>query len=107
MTEAAKVPVKAEQKGEAKATVPQVLRPFESLRREVDRLFDDFGTEFWRSPFRRSLSKRRSAPPSSGSTMSVSITCTEAKCLFSVSISASRAGWLAIGSKTMAAVLFR
>ena len=57
MTEAAKVPVKAEQKGEAKATVPQVLRPFESLRREVDRLFDDFGTEFWRSPFRRSLSE--------------------------------------------------
>ena len=52
MTEAAKVPVKAEQKGEAKAAVPQVWRPFESLRREVDRLFEDFGTEFWRSPFR-------------------------------------------------------
>ena len=30
-------------------------RPFETLRREVDRLFDDFGTEFWRSPFRRPL----------------------------------------------------
>ena len=57
MTEAAKVPVKAEQKGEAKAAVPQAWRPFEFLRREVDRLFDDFGTEFWRSPFRRSLSE--------------------------------------------------
>ena len=55
MTEAAKVPVKAEQKSEAKVAVPQVWRPFKSLRREVDRLFDDFGTEFWRSPFRRSL----------------------------------------------------
>lgn len=55
MAEAAKVPVKAEQKGEAKTAVPQVWRPFESLRREVDRLFDDFGTGFWHSPFRRSL----------------------------------------------------
>lgn len=54
MTEAAKVPVKAEQKREGKG-VPQVWHPFETLRREVDRLFDDFGTEFWRSPFRREL----------------------------------------------------
>lgn len=48
MTEAAKVPAKAEGKDQ-----PQVWRPFETLRREVDRLFDDFGTEFWRSPFGR------------------------------------------------------
>lgn len=54
MTEAAKVPVKAEQKSEGKGQ-PQMWRPFETLRREVDRLFDDFGTEFWRSPARRSL----------------------------------------------------
>ena len=57
MTEAARVPVNAEQKGEVKAAMPQAWRPFESLRREVDRLFDDFGTEFWSSPFRRSLSE--------------------------------------------------
>ena len=56
MTEAAKVPVKTEPKGQATAAAPQVWRPFETLRREVDRLFDDFGAEFWRSPFRRSLS---------------------------------------------------
>ncbi|MBY0320836.1 MAG: Hsp20/alpha crystallin family protein [Reyranella sp.] len=55
MTEAAKVPVKTEPKGQATGAAPQVWRPFEALRREVDRLFDDFGTEFWRSPFRRSL----------------------------------------------------
>jgi len=54
MTESAKVPVKAEQKSEGKGA-PQVWRPFETLRREVDRLFDDFGSEFWRAPFRRSL----------------------------------------------------
>ncbi|MBY0320849.1 MAG: Hsp20/alpha crystallin family protein [Reyranella sp.] len=54
MTETAKVPVKAEQTSAGKDQ-PQVWRPFETLRREVDRLFDDFGTEFWRSPLRRSL----------------------------------------------------
>ncbi|HLN08511.1 MAG TPA: Hsp20/alpha crystallin family protein [Xanthobacteraceae bacterium] len=55
MAEAAtKLPIKTE----AKETAPAVQRPshpFESLRREVDRLFDDFGTGFWRAPFRRSL----------------------------------------------------
>jgi HSP20 family protein len=56
MSEAAKVPVKAEQMSEGKGQ-PQVWRPIETLRREVDRLFDDFGTEFWRAPFRRSLSE--------------------------------------------------
>ncbi len=50
MTEAAKVPVKPSQK----FVSSQALRPFQALRREVDRLFEDFGGEFWRSPFRRS-----------------------------------------------------
>lgn len=54
MTEAAKVPVKAEQESEGKGQ-PQMWRPFETLRHEVDRLFDDFGNEFWRSPLRRSM----------------------------------------------------
>lgn len=43
----------------ARATAPvaasQPWRPFESLRREVDRLFEDFGRGFWRPPFGRSL----------------------------------------------------
>src|SRR6516162_4833825 len=30
-------------------------RPLESLRQEIDRLFDDFGVGSWRSPFRSSL----------------------------------------------------
>ena len=55
MTEATgKVPVKAEEKSPARATAPQGLRPFESLRREVDRLFQDFDQGFLRPPFRRS-----------------------------------------------------
>jgi HSP20 family protein len=45
-----KVPVKTE-----KSPAPQIWQPFDSLRREVDRLFDDFGGGFWRSPFRSPL----------------------------------------------------
>ena len=33
----------------------QTWQPFESLRREVDRLFEDFGGSLWRSPFRSPL----------------------------------------------------
>jgi HSP20 family protein len=29
-----------------------VWHPFEGLRKEVDRLFDEFGDDFWRRPFR-------------------------------------------------------
>jgi len=49
----AKVPGKVER------TAPSTLepwRPFESFRREVDRLFDDFSGGIWRSPFGRSFS---------------------------------------------------
>jgi HSP20 family protein len=55
MTEAAtKLPVKTEQKSEVKSPPTQPWHPVETLRREVDRLFEDFGMDFWRSPFRRS-----------------------------------------------------
>jgi HSP20 family protein len=56
MAEAAtKLPVKTEEKKkiEEKATAPQAWRPFEALRREVDRLFEDFDRGGWTSPFRR------------------------------------------------------
>jgi HSP20 family protein len=48
----AKVPGKAEKM--APSTL-QPWRPFESFRREVDRLFDDFSSGIWRSPFGRSF----------------------------------------------------
>ena len=48
-----KLPVKNEKAGEP--TLMQAWRPFETLRREVDRLFNDFDVGFWRSPFRRSV----------------------------------------------------
>ncbi len=48
MAEPTKLPVKNE-----KASTPEAWAPFASLRREVDRLFDDFDGGFFRS-FRRS-----------------------------------------------------
>jgi HSP20 family protein len=49
-----KLPVKTGEKaGEATSTL-QAWRPFESLHREIDRLFEDFGRDLWRTPFRRS-----------------------------------------------------
>src|SRR5215472_17230527 len=49
MAEAAtKFPVKTEEK---KIDRPAEWRPFEGLRREVDRLFEDFQLGSWRSPF--------------------------------------------------------
>jgi HSP20 family protein len=51
MLESTKLPVKAEK---TSAPVSQTWMPFESLRREIDRLFDDFGGGLWRSPLSRS-----------------------------------------------------
>lgn len=54
MAEAAtKLPVKTEEKSSEPHAVPQTWRPFESLRLEVDRLFEDFGRGILPSPFRR------------------------------------------------------
>jgi HSP20 family protein len=53
MAEAAtKMPVRDEGKA---ANGPAEWRSFESLRREVDRLFEDFQLGSWRTPFGRSL----------------------------------------------------
>jgi HSP20 family protein len=48
---ATKLPVGKEERSDR----PAEWRPFESLRREVDRLFEDFQLGSWRSPFGRSL----------------------------------------------------
>jgi HSP20 family protein len=56
MAEAAsKVPVTTEQKTPERGAALQVWRPFEGLRREVERLFEDFDRDFWRFPLRRSV----------------------------------------------------
>ncbi len=46
-----KLPIKRDT---AEASFPRAWQPFESLHREIDRLFDDFGVSF-RWPFGRSL----------------------------------------------------
>jgi HSP20 family protein len=48
---ASKVPVKPSER----ASALQAWRPFESLRREVDRLFENFDRGSWTSPFGRSI----------------------------------------------------
>ncbi|MFZ0693225.1 MAG: Hsp20/alpha crystallin family protein, partial [Alphaproteobacteria bacterium] len=51
-----KLPLKTEESGEAeRSPAPSGRRPFESLRRELDRLIDDFDHGAWRLPFRRTM----------------------------------------------------
>ena len=40
----------------------QAWRPFETLRKEMDRLFDEFGEDFWRRPVRSLAAFERSWP---------------------------------------------
>jgi hypothetical protein len=53
MAETSKLPVKTQK---ASAALLETWRPFESLRREIDRLFDDFGGGRWPRLSSRSLS---------------------------------------------------
>ena len=71
-----KVPVKSET---SPSSAPELWRPFESLRREVDRLFEDFGSGYWRSPFRRILDVApfRNIEASLGVTPSVDVSETD------------------------------
>jgi len=51
-----KLPLKTEEKTEAeRASVPSERRLFDSLRREIDRMIDDFDRGAWRLPFRRTM----------------------------------------------------
>jgi HSP20 family protein len=55
MAEAAtKLPIKTEEKAPERGPALEAWRPLEKLRREVDRLFEDFDRGFWLSPLRRS-----------------------------------------------------
>ena len=50
---ATKLPVKMEASASSsRQTVPQTYRAFDTLRREVDRLFGDFQNGFWSQPLR-------------------------------------------------------
>jgi hypothetical protein len=49
-----KVPVRTEKSSQQ---LPQRWEPFERFRREMDRLFDDFSSDFWRGWKSRPASK--------------------------------------------------
>jgi HSP20 family protein len=50
-----KIPVSTRAETPGRPTSTGEWAPFDSLRREVDRLFDDFDRGFWRVPFGRSM----------------------------------------------------
>jgi HSP20 family protein len=51
--EATRLPVKTEESKAGRAAATAERRPFESLKREIDHLFEDFGISSWRVPFTR------------------------------------------------------
>jgi HSP20 family protein len=53
MTESTKLTVKAEDKSGKHGLPRTAVHPFEALRREMNRLIDDFDVDFWSGPFRR------------------------------------------------------
>lgn len=53
MTESSKLPVKTADKGGKHGLPHAAAHPFEALRREMNRLIDDFDVDFWSAPFRR------------------------------------------------------
>jgi len=52
---ASKVPAKAEEKAPKAAGPLPAVRPLESLRRDIDRLFASLDRDYWRFPFGRSI----------------------------------------------------
>jgi HSP20 family protein len=55
MADSPKVSVKPEEKVARPASALQPWRPFENLRREIDRLFEDFDRGVWNPFFRHSM----------------------------------------------------
>jgi len=51
---ATKLAVKSDEREAARAPAPRERSPIESLRRDMGRLFEDFG-DFWRSPLRHGI----------------------------------------------------
>jgi HSP20 family protein len=52
---ATKLPVKNEDTGVARSSALESWWPFDSLRRQVDRLFEDFNRDLWGPPLQRSM----------------------------------------------------
>ncbi len=59
------------------ALAGEVWRPFEALRKEVDRVFEDFGDGFWRRPFRSLAALERALPSKLATTPAVDVSETD------------------------------
>lgn len=59
------------------ALVDESWRPFGALRKEVDRLFEDFGENFWRQPFRSLGRFERAWPGKFAATPAVDVSETD------------------------------
>jgi len=57
--------------------VDEARRPFGALRKEIDSLFEDFGENFWRQPFRSLARFERAWPSKLAATPAVDISETE------------------------------
>lgn len=64
-------------KPSAPALVDDTWRPFGALRKEVDRLFEDFGESFLRQPLRSLASLERAWPTKFATTPAVDVTETD------------------------------
>ncbi|HTO62935.1 MAG TPA: Hsp20/alpha crystallin family protein [Bradyrhizobium sp.] len=59
------------------ALAGDVWRPFEALRKEIDRVFEDFGDGFWRQPFRSLAALERAWPSKLATTPAVDVSETD------------------------------
>ena len=59
------------------ARAGEVWRPFEALRKEIDRVFEDFGDDFWRRPFRSLAGFERAWPSRLAATPPVDVSETD------------------------------
>jgi HSP20 family protein len=70
-----KLPVS--QKPGERGVVGEVWRPFEALRTEIDRVFEDFSGGFWRQPFRSLAGLEQSWPKSFATAPAVDVAETD------------------------------
>jgi len=59
------------------ALAGDVWRPFEALRKEIDRVFEDFDDGFWRQPFRSLAALERAWPSKLATTPAVDVSETD------------------------------
>lgn len=79
------VPIKSEPAvPEAKSAPLRVWEPFESLRREIEHVFDTFGSDFWRRPSQPILTKERAWLPQMTFPISPAVDVTEKDTAFEI-----------------------